>query len=230
MPETANPDFDLTTVDAVKSWLSSNGMAGSSTTDDGNIQALITAASIYWLVRTGRGPADGSVPQKSPLVEQVQYNEWYDGNGSQRLFVRNSPIASVQLLMIGNITIPQSNAYNVPGFVVDGSGKSIALRAGGGGSGTFSFTSFASGGCGYVFWKGLQNVNVQYTAGFNGTPADIEIACRTMVGVNYQRARRRDQSSQAMAAGAGTISFKTDWIVPPEVAQVIRNYSRTAIA
>jgi hypothetical protein len=117
-----------------------------------------------FLWATGRGPQDGSFPTASPFVIPISYDEFYDGNGSIRMYLRNSPIQGVILLQIGYHVIPQSTLWGQQGFVIDGSKESISLRGGsGGGSTSFSFGQWNS----WNFWKGIQNVHTTYIGGYN---------------------------------------------------------------
>jgi hypothetical protein len=139
----------------------------------------------------------------------------------------------VSSLSVNGVAIPASSGINNPGFVIDGSGKSIAIRAGFGSPATGRLTvgfSFLRGGCrGWSFGEGLQNVQVVYSAGYAATPFDIEFACRQMVAVNYKRRQWIDQGSQMMANGAGSVSYRS-WELPPEVRSVMEQYRRRAIA
>lgn len=221
--------IDLTTVANIQAWL------GSGASDAQSMQDCITAASAYWLWAVGMAPQNGDFPTVSPLVGPVSnINETYDGNGSSRMFLRIRPIQSVQSLSVNGIAIPASSGVTVPGFVVDGSGKSIAIRSGSGGPApgqqltvSFGFLRNPRSGI-WFFSEGIQNVAVRYTAGYTTEPFDIEMAVRQMVAVNYKRRSWIDQRSQAMAQGAGTISFR-DWEFPPEVKSVLDHYRRRAI-
>lgn len=163
-----NP-IDLTTLVAVKNWVK---IPLAQTADDDTIQACITAAGQFWLIWTGRGNADGSTPAQSPFNTPVLYNENYDGPGNldvfgnSRMFLRNSPIQSVQQLTVNTVQVQQSTAFGQPGWVIDSGGKSLLLRAGGGGTGTSTNNFWPLGGISAFFRKGGQNINVQYTAGF----------------------------------------------------------------
>lgn len=218
--------IDLTTLTNVKGRL---GPGFSGTGDDTLLSYLITSVSLFVLHETGMGPMDWSIPAKSPLVEQVSFNEWYDGNGKVRMFLRNQPIVSVQALSINGRAIQASAAYGQPGYVIYGDGKSLAIRCGGGGSAaTFTFSSFAFRGGGQYFQEGIQNINAQYTAGFASTPFDLQDKVEAEVAITYQRKNRRDQASQAMAQGAGTSAFR-DWAITPELALLIPKYKREAM-
>jgi len=220
--------IDLTTVAAITSWLSSGD------SDDQSIQDCITAASAYWLWAVGMAPQNGDFPTASPLNSIVQsISETYDGNGSSRLFLRIRPAQLVRSLSIDGIAIPASTTVTVPGYVLDASGKSIAIRSGFGGPGvgqrlTVGFAFLRNRGR-WTFSEGIQNVAVVYDGGYTKEPLDIEMAVRQMVAVNYKRRSWIDQRSQAMAQGAGTVSFR-DWEFPPEVKSVLDHYRRRALA
>jgi hypothetical protein len=232
MPGPTPNAIDLTTVAKFIAWTSPGSTFNA--TEQQNVQDCITAASAYWLWALGLGPQDGSDPTDSPLNSQVAgINETYDGSGSSRQFVRVRPIVSVQSLLVDGIAIPASSGINVPGFVVDGTGKSVSIRSGFGAPAvgqrlTVGFSFFRSGR-GWSFTEGVQNVQITYTAGYSATPFDIELAVRQMVAVNYKRRQWIDQKLQAMAQGAGTISFR-DWEFPPEVKSVMDHYRRRALA
>jgi hypothetical protein len=196
--------------------------------EDQLIQDAITAASDYWLWRTGRGPSDGSTPATSPFVTPIAYNEWYDGNGSQRLFLRNSPIVSVQALAVSGSPMQAANGFGSSGYRIHQDGRSLILQDGGGSGSTI--TNVYPGGWwlgGTYFRKGVQNVNVQYTAGFATTPPDVEMACRKMVALAYKERQAIGQKSQAMAQGAGTVTW--DFNLTPEINAVMMAYTRTAM-
>jgi hypothetical protein len=221
--------LDLTTIAAVKSWLSQNGTASSQTTDDANIQLCITGASVYWLYKLGLQDGDVTADTESPLVEPVSYTETYSGNGKQQLFLRKRPIQSVASLQIGNVVIPKCPVgpagVNTAGWLVADDKKSLYIR-----SGAYGFTSVATfpGFGRWCFAKGLQNIFVTYSAGFTSTPPDIELAAIQMVATNYSRKKWIDQKSQQMANGAGTITYR-DWELQPEVLACMNRYKRYAV-
>lgn len=211
--------IDLTVISNVKTWAGvlTNG-------DDQVIQDAITAFSLYVLHLTGRGNADGSVPTASPFNSVVSYDEFYDGNGNDSLILNNWPIASVALVTDSGVTISASGSTTSPGYVIDQSKKFLVLRGGG--------TSGYGWGRGYRgslyacrgWTLGTQNIEVQYTAGFAATPFDLEMTARKVVSLNYKRRQRIDQKSQAMAQGAGTVSFY-DWEMDGSDKRTIDFYS-----
>jgi hypothetical protein len=197
--------LDLTTVDAVIRYLGSPDMSDA---EKINVQRCITSASTYWLWACGKNAVDGL----SPFVQPVTFDETYDGSGTTRMFVRNTPLVSIATLQIDGVAIPPSTAFGVAGYLIDQSKKSITLRGGR----RFNYCDVGS------------NVRLVSQAGFDRTPFDVADKCNVMVAVNYRRRQWIDQSSQAMAQGAGTITFR-DWELPPDVVSVMNNYSRTAI-
>lgn len=304
----SNP-IDLTTVALVTAWLGNK--SDLSAQEQAQVQAAITAASNYWLWKTGRGSGSGAIPAASPFNQAIQYSERYNGNGNEQLFLRNNPIISVQSLSVNGVAVPASGGDTVPGYLIDTGGKSLIIRGGIGYAPGYGYPFGAarvaySGGRSGGFPNGVQNVAVVYTAGFPagsvvdeletipvtpgpyvvavqdrflsdsgvkffiggtalarvnvapatgeyyvvgggvyqfaaadqgkqvlisyavpGTPPDVEVAARQMVAVNYKRRSWIDQTSQAMANGAGTTSYRS-WELPPEVLSVMDNYSRNS--
>ena len=214
--------IDLTTVANVKAWaqIQTSG-------DDQIVQDAITAFSAYVLKLTARGPADGSIPATSPFVTPVSYDEVYDGNGNNELPLRNWPITAVALVNAGGIVIPASGDVSSPGYVIDQSKKFLVIRYGGV---AYPYGRGARGPrYSYAGWPlGTQNVEVQYTAGFSGVPFDLEMLARKVCALNYRRRSSIGQKSQAMAAGAGTISFG-DWEMDKEDMRTI-DYYRSRVA
>jgi hypothetical protein len=202
--------------------------------EDEMIQDCITAASLFFLWRTGRLPSNGDVPAASPLVAPQAYTEWYDGNGSNQLFLRQTPIQSVSSLTINGNTITQSASLNQAGWVIAPDGKSLRLRSGAGiGGPNFYNTTMAwglwGGSAGLSFQKGVLNIEVVYQAGFTSTPYDLELACRRVVAKNYKTRQWIGQKSQALAQGAGTVSYR-DFDIEPEDEKIIVNYTQLALA
>lgn len=173
--------MDMCSLAAAKNWI---GITSSA--QDANLQECITAASIYFLRMTGRGPRNWQTTTKNPFNEPVDYNETYDGVSGQKLFIRNFPINSVSSLTLNGIAVPAAQNVNTPGFVIDSQGRSIVLSLGGPMS-PDSFQYVSIYGNGYTagagafrnprpFGVGAQQINVQYNAGFNTIPVvgDIE--------------------------------------------------------
>jgi len=81
----------------------------------------------------------------------------------------------------------------------------------------------------YSFARGRQNVNVQYSAGFNGTPFDVQEKCIEMVALNYRRFNWQDQRSNTKPESMGTVTYR-DWELTPGIVSVMESpmYNRRA--
>jgi len=225
--ETAGSVMDLTTVDIFKGW---NPGTTTSDADDSLIQGCITAWGFEFLRRTGLGDQGGDFTQ-SPFNSVCNWDETYDGSGTQTLMLRNRPIKSVTSLLVNGVQIASSPGYPTQGFVINGSKKAISLRGGILGFGNQLWSSWQSGpyhafAGGKGFPRGIQNISVQYSAGYNDTPADIVQAANMIIALNYRRRAWVGERQRAVAGGGGTITF-TDWDVPPEVQTIIDLYTRT---
>ena len=166
--------IDLTTLANVK-----NRAEVTTSNDDADIQAAITAFSQWLLDFTG----------KTTLNSIASLTETYDGNGNQRLFLRSNPILTLTSVTMNGAGLPISSGQTAWGCYVDQSGKSIGLRGGIGQFSTFPYpTAYGTpyGGVrarGPVFYLGQQNIVVVYTAGYGPVSVtnDVEtIAANTV--------------------------------------------------
>lgn len=218
--------IDLATVSQVSQWAEVQGP-----NDNALLQLCITGFSMFVLRQTGYGNSDGSQPTSSPFLAPVAYTENYDGNNNRRLFLNNYPIQSVTTLTISGLAIPQSTSWGQQGWVIDQGGKSISLRSGGGMGGSQPVTTnfwVCTGG--FVFVKdplNPMNINVQYTAGFNGTPYDlIEMAVR-VCATNYKRHQFLDLASVSISTGGGSGTTRyRDWGMTPLDERTLLSYKR----
>ena len=225
--ETAGAAVDLTTVDLVKDWIPGTFPDSS---DDAVLQSCITSWSYEFLRRTGTGDMGGDYTQ-SPFNAVCSWDEVYDGYGTSRLMLRNRPVVSIIALIVNGVSVPQSSGFSVQGWVLDSSRRSIALRGGVLGFGSQLFQNWQSGPFRALasvgkFPPGIQNIEVQYMAGYRQTPADIVECANKVVHQNYKRRPYADEASRAMAGGGGTIRFR-DWEIPPECQAVVDRYTRT---
>ena len=218
---TPSPILDLTDLALVHSYAGVMSAA-----DDSLIQLAITAASVEMLWRTGRS-GNGVVPAVSPFIQPNTYDEWYDGSGSERQFLRQWPCRRIHSLQLGGQTVKQSTDWNVTGYAIEDGGRSIAMRS----AGSFSTrrSMYSRGARGMD--SGVQNLHIVYDAGFDFPPPDVVRAVTQWVAVNYKRQQWIDHASKSMSTGAGVSGTTTyrDWAIPPEVVQVIENYTRSAI-
>lgn len=216
----ADPN-DLTTVASVQAFLLAGGMAA---TDDAVIQMAITWASRIFVTETGQTLGAGTAG--NVFNSQLSFTEVYDGNGSDTLYLRNRPVASVQSLAIENLTIPLSTGWGSAGYFIDTAGSSLGLR-----NGTWPGTTSPTGSPlagSFYFWRGRGNIFITYTAGYASTPTDIQQAVVQMASILYKRRNWLDEKSRSMAGGGGTTSYQA-WPWPPEVGRVMLNYKRMAV-
>ena len=204
--------IDLVTLDIVKDFLN---IADENTDDDGLIQFLITAFSQYVINRTGRTSFN--------LI--TSHTDTYDGNGNNRLSLRESPIISLTSVTIGLYQVPMSTSFGVPGVYVEDNKKSIAFRSS---AGAFQPPQSIYP---YCFTRGTGNIQVIYTAGFASVPFDLAQAAMQSIAANYARKDWIDLASKSMAAGGGVTGSTRyrDWIITPYAEQVIRRYQRRSL-
>ena len=127
--------IDLTTVDLAKYQIAN--FSSTNQADNDILQIYITAFSQYFVNRTGvkLAPTVGSPPIiASPFNAICQYtDECYDGNGSDVLYLDNTPIQAVQQLVIGSFQALASSGVGSAGYFVERDQKSLAFRCGQGG-------------------------------------------------------------------------------------------------
>jgi hypothetical protein len=205
-------DTELTTLSHVKDWAE---VSADKHEQDPAIQLCINAFSRYVLNRTSR----------ATLGPYKTLTEIYNGNNAQTLFLKNFPIKELLSVMVNGASIPISSGYGVGGVVITGPYQNaIAI-----------ITSFTSGVLtddgmtrGYnLFIRGINNVQVQYTAGYGYVPEDLEQAVCEAVSTNYKRKAWQDLASKSLSAqgGTGTTSYR-DWHLSPGIERVIDIYSR----
>lgn len=206
-------DVDLTTLEAVKRWAEVKSDA-----EDNDIQMCITAFSRYVLIKTGRD-----------VISQVkQFSGIYSGENTNRLYLRNFPIVSVESVLVDGISLPISSSYGAGGVIIADQRRSLAIRVNAGASaeGFSSMTGWPVS-TGRLFSRGIGNIQVLYTAGNDGVPPDLEMACREAVSTNYKRRAWQDLASKSLSAsGAGGSTTYRDWHLSPGVERVLLNQAR----
>jgi hypothetical protein len=130
-------------------------------------------------------------------------SEVRDGLGGRRMVLSDYPIVSVTTLAVNGVAIPAaadvvSNGYRVVGIMV--------LLTG------------------YIFSKGLGNVEVTYSSGYATTPPEIEQACIELVAWRYKERDRIGQSSKSVGAQETvTYSIKD---MPDDVKTILNQYKK----
>lgn len=114
------------------------------------------------------------------------YTVRYSGLGSTRLAIPFTPLQSVTTLKIDTVTIPPAGV-NVPGYYFDE--NSIELS-------------------GYAFTRGIRNIELTISAGYDALPAAVVQAARLTLNAFYN-AKNSDQT--VAGEQAGQILSKSYW-------------------
>lgn len=131
------------------------------------------------------------------------YVERYDGNSSSILMLRQHPITAVSALAINGAAVSASPDGIAAGYAFDGN---------------YVFLTKA------IFPKGIQNIQVSYTAGYASVPFDVAEAVTELVADRYRVRGRLGESSKSMAQGGSTsydMSYMSD-----KVKGSLSNYRR----
>jgi hypothetical protein len=163
---------------------------------------LITAASTAvqsWLNRT---------------IAQTTYTEQRDGYGQPQMMFMNYPVSSVAYVSINGNAIqaapplgPTTVSGNFGGYVYDS--NRLMLR-------------------GLTFPVGFQNVQIQYTAGYATTPADIEQATIDIIGDWFKYRGRIGLSSMGIEGQSISLTAFTNRMMPVRAQLVLDQYRRVA--
>jgi hypothetical protein len=122
-------------------------------------------------------------------IVAANYTETRSGHDGRILFVKNPPILSVTSVSI-NGNIISARASN--DFLSNG----------------YSFADSYVSLSGFVFSRGVDNVQIQYRGGYNSAPPEIEQACIEAVGWSYREIERLGQTSKVLSGE--TVAFSTD--------------------
>jgi hypothetical protein len=180
---------DLTTLDAVKGWLSLGGPPGSgqaamTNVDDELLTRLITAASVTiqsWLNRS---------------LHSQDWIEVRDGLGSTRFSFAAWPVTNVSQVLIAGTTVPP-----VPQVTPGQLWQPLPYQTG------YSFTPTQLFVQGHPVPRLPQCVTLVYTAGYSTIPQDIEQACVELVAWKYRERQRIGQSASS-TGGSLTVSYR----------------------
>jgi hypothetical protein len=131
-------------------------------------------------------------------------HDWLDGTGKNVLVPRHYPVTSVASLKVNGQTIPQANASDF---------ASVGWR----------LTDDLLILTGYAFTRGVRNVEISYTAGFDAVPDELALACVLMVALRYKERDWTGYSSKSLAGE--TVSFQvTD--IPANARGQLASYKR----
>ncbi|ACL64650.1 hypothetical protein A2cp1_1306 [Anaeromyxobacter dehalogenans 2CP-1] len=122
----------------------------------------------------------------------------FDGDDSRLLFPTHTPILSVTSLTVDGRTITERGSWDAEGFVVRP-----------------YYLELSSGLC---FTRGLANVGLQYSAGFETVPGDVQQAVITLSALAYKERTRVGVLSNTVQGEA--FSYQT-LTLPQSVQSVV---------
>ena len=125
-----------------------------------------------------------------------------DGNGGTKLSVPSYPVTAIASLFVDGVAIPPRPSFGSNGYV---------------------FTTTSLSLVGYSFSKGVQNIQLAYTAGFAAIPTEIEQAVIEWIADRYVSRDRISINSKTLAGE--TISFAQNDIPDPVMA-ILRPYRK----
>lgn len=171
---------DLITLVQAGNWLN---LTEAQYAADPNLPGLISAFSAFFLTLIGRN-----------TILEESYTERRNGTGTDSLGLINTPIVSVTSVVISNVSVPASPDGVQPGYVND---ENTIQLIGANWNGTY-FPSSPGVTSGYpgIFFRGVGNVFVEYTAGYTTAPLDVQQAVMEMVGWAYKYKDRIGVNSQ----------------------------------
>jgi hypothetical protein len=166
--------------------------------DDVTLQNLITNGSLQVLQYIDRPHILASVIGS--------LTETYDGNDSDRLLPHQFPIIAVTAVSVDGITVQQSTSPTTAGFLWDS--RRILLR-------------------GFRFNRGVQNIQLSYTAGYSSVPLDLKQAAIEAFALAYRQRVRIGEKSNSMGAQVTVAYDMSD--VPARSLSIFNQYRRLAL-
>jgi hypothetical protein len=150
-------------------------------------------------------------------VASQAYSRNFNGVGGQVLVLPDRPVTAIASVSIDGQVVPAASSPATPGYVFDD--KTLYLR-----------------GC-YVFCRGVQNVQIGYTAGYTITPLEIEQACLdwiklthdnldTLPGLKAIKAGGKELIYGSAVTQLGSLSL----LMPPSIASALQPYRRVSPA
>jgi uncharacterized phiE125 gp8 family phage protein len=197
---------DLATLPEVKAFLNiTNGNS------DTSIQSMLSASSD--MITNRIGPVGGS----------PTFSEWYDGGGP-KIVLRHAPVQSiVKITEAWGATM----IYTLNASVLDGTptdmgqwGYSVDLGAG--------IITRRAAGYATPFARGVQNINVQYVAGYATVPEELKLATKLLV--QHMWATQRGGSKRPGLGGDDSGPSNDFDAFPSRVEEILANFYTPGIA
>lgn len=153
------------------------------------------------------------------VFEQTTFTDVRNGNGADAIFLRHVPILSVQSVSVDGTTVPPAPDARSYGWVNDEHKVYIRGYARVNPESPDVYVGAPRG-----FSRGIQNIQIAYTAGHATIPLSVNQACVELVAYKFAKRQRIDKKNEVLAQQ--TVGFdlsdmpasvKTElaqWIVP----------------
>lgn len=138
------------------------------------------------------------------------YAEVRNGNDRAKLMTNESPITAVSSVSVDGVAIAPSAGPTVAGYTFDS--YAIYLRPG------LTVSRF---------WRGVQNVELTYTAGYATIPPDIAQACVELIAFKLAKRTRIDKKNETLGSQQ-TIGFDIS-DMPAGVKTALLPYQRFTV-
>lgn len=132
------------------------------------------------------------------------YIERFSGNGRAEKSLQFYPVQSVQSVMIGLMVLDEVESMLENGFVLNGN-QVILTKS--------------------VFQQGFMNCVIEYNAGYDYIPLDIQHACIELVATRYKAKERIGMTSKGMAGETTAFDVAA---MPSHVKEILRQYKNVA--
>lgn len=167
--------------------------------------SITTATNDALLSRLISAASDYIEAYLSRNIARTSYQSYRDGHGGRRLMFRNYPVVSLTMLKVGALLVPPS-VGGAPGFVH--TETSVTLVGG------------------YVFDLGASNVYLEYVAGYDPIPNEIEQSCIDLVSLRYRERDRIGITSKSLAGESVTFNTRE---FSDAVGSTLAQYKRVAL-
>jgi hypothetical protein len=137
-------------------------------------------------------------------ITTASYDIRRSGRGTAALQMPHYPIREITLLEVDGRAIPAQPDWGQAGYHYDDS--QIAL-------------------VGHLFTRGIANVRIQYSAGYDVVPADIAQAANELVTLRYKMRDKSEWSSKSLAGETVSLVQKD---MPASVATALQGWQRVA--
>jgi uncharacterized phiE125 gp8 family phage protein len=169
---------------------------GAVTDHDAILDRLITACSEAFRLAVDR---DIRTP------DTTSYIDTFSGDGGSTLFLAEYPVKAITTLTVDGAAVAERVTSGDGGYILDKESGRVDLD-------------------GSVFTEGIDNVAIQYQAGYPAIPPEVEQAVIEMVAHEFKKRDRVGQSS-TIVGGESHVYFSRDALLP-YAASIVSAYRR----